>query len=144
MLLTSSNTLSKETKETLKKIKPSKVYIIGGTGAISNKVKQAVITEGSIPKGNIERVSGKDRYETSLKVAKVFKLKGTNVCFASGNNFPDALTGTCLASKLNAHIILINNVNVKTQKDYIATTKYVNRYFFGGKGVISDKIMNEF
>lgn len=144
VLLTSSNTLSKETKETLKKINPSKVYIIGGTGAISNKVKQAVITEGSIPKGNIERVSGKDRYETSLKVAKVFKLKGTNVCFASGNNFPDALTGTCLASKLNAHIILINNVNVKTQKDYITTTKYVNRYFFGGKGVISDKIMNEF
>lgn len=74
----------------MNKIKPSKVYIIGGTGAISDSIKEQVKSTTNITDKNVVRISGQDRYETSINIAKHFDLNG-DVTFALGENFPDAL-----------------------------------------------------
>lgn len=56
----------------------------------------------------IERISGKNRSETSIKVAE--KLGGVEKAFiTSGQKFPDALSSGTIAAKEKAPIILSNN-----------------------------------
>lgn len=45
----------------------------------------------------IKRIAGSDRYETSLEIAREFNSK--NIVIASGENFPDALSGALVAKK---------------------------------------------
>lgn len=137
--LSDPGSLSQSAIETIKKIKPSKVYIVGGTGAISDSIKDQVKNIANLPDDNIVRIWGQDRYETSLNIAKYFDLNSDTVTFASGENFPDALAGSVYSSKFNAPVILIND-NITNQKEYIDSKAYTNQVIFGGSGVISDAI----
>ena len=54
----------------------------------------------------VERVAGKDRYETAVKVGHFLEDKGKNVVLASGENFPDALSAGVYANHINARLLL--------------------------------------
>ncbi|WP_410506366.1 cell wall-binding repeat-containing protein [Haloimpatiens sp. FM7315] len=92
---------------------------------------------------NIVRLGGKDRYETSIKIAKYFHLNSDTVTFANGNSFSDALSGSALSSLKDAPLLLINNENVSKQKLYLDSTKYTKEIFYDGKGVISDTTIDK-
>lgn len=65
ILLTEKNKLTPETKQRLKEMRSVKnIIILGGEGIISNKV----FLELKAMKFNVERIGGKDRYETNLKM----------------------------------------------------------------------------
>lgn len=138
IVLTSKDKLTNQAKETLEKINPGKVYVVGGNGSISDNVKKEVKSITNLADGNIVRLWGADRYKTSLNIAKYFNLEGETVTFASGKNFPDALAGSILSTKYNAPLILIGD-EVSEQKKYIDNTKYTKQIFFGGEGSISKK-----
>lgn len=72
------------------------------------------------------RVSGKDRYETALEIAKLSFDKNNNAILASGQVFADSLSAVSLTKKHNAPIIL-------TQSDYL--TKNAKKYL-DGKNVL--------
>ena len=67
------------------------------------------------------RVSGKDRYETALQIAKLSFDKNNNAILASGQVFADSLSAVSLTKKHNAPIIL-------TQSNYLTENakKYLN------------------
>ena len=74
--------------------------------------------------GTAERIYGDDRYLTSLKVADQLKEnlgveKFQAIVVASGNEFADALSGTYLAAKKDAPILLVRQKCMDTIKDYI-------------------------
>ncbi|MDU5200393.1 cell wall-binding repeat-containing protein [Finegoldia magna] len=73
-----------------------------------------------------ERISGKDRYETALAIAKRSFNDNENVVLASGQVFADSLSAVSLTKKHNAPIIL-------TQSDYL--TKNAKKYL-DGKNVL--------
>lgn len=139
IVLSDSDALSSSAIETIKKIKPSKVYIVGGTGAISDNVKEQVKSISSLSEDNVVRICGMDRYETSLNIAKYFDLSSDTVTFASGENFPDALAGSVYASKYSAPVILVSG-NIKNQKSYVDDKSYINQVIFGGAGVVSENL----
>lgn len=139
IVLSDSNALSNSALETIKKVKPSKVYIVGGTGAISDNIKEQIKSTASLSEDNIVRIWGMDRYETSLNIAKHFDLSSDTVTFASGENFPDALAGSVYASKYNAPVILVNG-DIKNQKTYVDGKSYLNEVVFGGSGVVSESL----
>lgn len=142
IVLSDKDSLSDSAIQTIKKIKPSKVYIIGGTGAISDAVKDYIKTIANLSEDNISRIWGSDRYETSLNIAKYFDLSSDTVTFASGENFPDALAGSVYAAKYNAPVILVGG-DIKNQKNYIeekGENEFVNQVIFGGPGVISESL----
>ncbi|WP_039866482.1 cell wall-binding repeat-containing protein [Peptostreptococcus anaerobius] len=68
----------------------------------------------SIKKTFGKRISGKDRYETSMQIAKEFGNFDTAV-LASGRVFADALASTPLAKKLHAPILLTNGNDVSNE-----------------------------
>lgn len=87
------------------------------------------------------RFEGQDRYETSKVIAEQYCDTTTqNVILTSGNNFPDALASSVLASKLNAPILLVNKTASSTKKafEYIANHLDPNGrvYLIGGTGII--------
>ena len=84
-----------------------------------------------------KRVSGKDRYETALEIAKLSFDKNNNAILASGQVFADSLSAVSLTKKHNAPIIL-------TQSDSLTENakKYLNDknvFIVGGdKTVVND------
>ena len=140
IVLTQQNMLPNEVKETIKRQKISKVTIIGGEAAISKNVESEL---NGLGVKIIERVSGKDRFETSIAIAKQYKneLNLSNLYFASGMSFIDALPGSPLAAISNSPIILINNDDELpiTVRDFLenAPPSTPDVTIIGGYGVIS-------
>jgi putative cell wall-binding protein len=92
LLLTTPTKLPSETVAALRRIKPTKVVLLGGTGAISNTVlSQVRSTVGSsVP---VSRVGGANRFETAAKVSAATVPSASEVFLANGMDYPDALAG---------------------------------------------------
>ena len=85
------------------------------------------------------RVSGKDRYETALEIAKISFDKNNNAILASGEIFADSLSAVSLTKKHNAPIVL-------TQSDSLTENakKYLNGknvFIVGGNKTVVNDIM---
>ncbi|MDP4178386.1 MAG: cell wall-binding repeat-containing protein [Bacillota bacterium] len=135
ILLTSTNTISSSIKDDLSKIKPSTVYIVGGTGVVSSDVENSI--KALLPSSSIQRISGANRFETSMNVFTKFNLDTTNVVLASGLDFPDALSGSQLAAKLNASIVLADENNLDAQQVNYTNKGITDFYILGGTGAVS-------
>lgn len=102
LLLTGSKTLNENTKKELERIKPEKVYILGGDSTVSMDVEREI--SKSYP---VERVSGANRYKTSEKIGELrYKLLGKEIAkenitnyVADGEKYPDALAAGPLAGR---------------------------------------------
>ncbi|MBR9646992.1 cell wall-binding repeat-containing protein [Clostridium tyrobutyricum] len=136
ILLTSSNSLDNNTSSELSRLKVKNVYIIGGTGVVSSSVENAV----KKMKINVQRISGSDRYATSLEVAKKIS-KPEQIFIASGQGFADGLSISSYAASSGSPVLLINGNKLTN-----ATLQYVKdnsskMYVVGGTGVVSDSIV---
>lgn len=142
LLLTSTDTFTESFKEKLQQIKPSKLYIAGGLAAVSEENRNSMKNLLGLSDGDIIRLGGKDRYETSLKISDFFKLNSDTAVIANGESFPDALSGSSLAAFKSSPIILVNNQDVSMQKDFLHNSNYSNLIFLGGEGAINSDIKN--
>lgn len=141
ILFSDKNVLSADTKNAILKWGIENVFIIGGTGAISKSVEDQLKAMGQ----NVARISGEDRYETSLKIADEFleNMDPDYITIATGANFPDALAAGPLAAVKNSLMLLVNNSSSNTDlKNFISSNNFGNMYTIGGTGVISDAQMN--
>lgn len=106
ILLTRAAELPQTTQAELKKLAAPKTYIIGGEGAVSSKIIQGL--------SGIQRISGKDRYETAAQVYWFSKENLTNTpingipktYLVTGEDFPDALVAGALAAKQNTVLFM--------------------------------------
>lgn len=138
ILLTDKTDLASATKDFLANKTPTKSYILGGTGVVSDKIASQL-------KNNI-RLGGNSRYETNAAVLNHFadKFNYDKVYVASGENYPDALSGSVLAASNNSPLVLVGNIvdssvmsSVKSQHD-----KYNNIVVLGGIAVVSNTSAN--
>ncbi len=102
-----------------------KITAIGGKSSIR------------LPWFNGVRISGSDRYDTSLKIASL--IKKSNMILASGNNFPDALSAVDLVTSKDASLILVDNRLSKVQEKYIKENAS-NVFIVGGYASLSNYI----
>jgi putative cell wall-binding protein len=100
LLLVRRTALPDAVRQEIDRLGPSRVFVVGGAGAVSGAVVSAVAARPSVRV--VTRVSGADRYATSAEVARhvVSRLgpdfDGT-VYVARGDAFPDALAVSPLA-----------------------------------------------
>ncbi|AZV58362.1 cell wall-binding repeat-containing protein [Clostridium sp. AWRP] len=133
IFMTKADSLPDETKDLILSINPSTVYIIGGQASVEDKVlTQLKSLVPSLSDDNIKRIDGQTRYDTSLNICKYFNVNTDTAVLASGVNFPDALSGSTLASKLNAPIILTDGKNITNQKSFMDPKGYKNVTILGG------------
>lgn len=140
ILMSDSSSLPDETIQEIKQVQPNSVYIIGGQASLSdNIINQIKSLLPSIQDNNINRIGGTSRYDTSLLICKYFNMNTNTAVIANGEKFPDALSGSALAAKLNAPIILANSIDIPDQKNFLdSTTNYTNLILLGGQSAISE------
>lgn len=113
-------------------------YIVGGTGVLDGSLDK------SLP--NSIRLSGSDRYATNLAVNNEFAsgLNFDTVYLATGNSFPDALSGSALAAKNNAPIILTDKNSISTDTLNFMKSKHVKHVvIIGGTGAVSQAVEDQ-
>ncbi|MGX8127550.1 S-layer protein SlpA [Clostridioides difficile] len=103
LLLTSKDKLDSSVKSEIKRVldlktseevKGKTVYIAGGV----NSVSKEVVTELESMGLKVERFSGDDRYETSLKIADEIGLDNDKVYVVGGTGLADAMSIASVAS----------------------------------------------
>ncbi len=107
--------------------------IVGGTGAVSESVEQQLRELGTV-----ERLSGKDRYLTSVAVAERLFPEADTVVLAYGKNFPDGLCGGPLAYAIGAPLLLVDDTHTAAAAEYRTVHRVQRGVILGGSGAVSD------
>jgi len=103
VLLTRPDALPLATATELARLRPGRVVIVGGPGAVTGNVTTAI--KPIVPV--VERAAGIDRYSTAVEVAKRYLPASKSLVVATGLAFPDALAAVPLAAALGAPILLV-------------------------------------
>ncbi len=139
-ILLVGNTISDDQKQYLTDEGPTKAWIIGGEGAVSADIADEL--KEFVPESSTTRLAGKNRYETSFKVADEF-YKGSyeTAVIVYGQNFPDGLSGGAVAWVISAPVLLAMNndaMNAYVAPWAVGSGAY-NSITFGGAGLVSDE-----
>ena len=109
------------------KIKALKLSIL--TGIIFMCSSNIIFAEKPI---NISRISGSDRYDTSVKISEEINNNGI-ISIASGEHFADALSAGWLATQCKAPLLLVKKNEVpKNVYDRIVLLKANKTALVGG------------
>ncbi|RBP04735.1 cell wall-binding repeat-containing protein [Rossellomorea aquimaris] len=127
IVLTESNTLPSSTKKITDQ--KAETIIVGGKGVISAKV------ESKLP--GTTRYGGIDRYETARNIIEGLPMEKERAYVATGTNFADALTGSVLAAKENAPILLVKKEAIPSPIKKLLNSYDSFRILGGGNAVSS-------
>ncbi len=139
ILLTRKSFLPEIVLNEIKRLEPNEVIIVGGTGAVSNNVRDKLKSEGF----NITRIGGADRYYTSAMVASAIGSPLKKAVIATGENFSDALAISSYAAKNRIPILLVQKYSIPYKiKEQLRKLSITNTIIVGGTGVVSSSVEN--
>ncbi|MHA7139620.1 cell wall-binding repeat-containing protein [Rossellomorea arthrocnemi] len=137
LLLTESTKVPSVTIKEIRRLNAKNIILLGGKNAVSESVKNTL--QGYV-KGDVNRIGGKDRFETSLLISK--KLPASSKAIVvNGENFPDAIASAPYAAK-NGHPILLTKANHLPQFTRQALKNKKSTYVIGGQTVINKQVEN--
>ncbi|WP_417898866.1 cell wall-binding repeat-containing protein [Bacillus haimaensis] len=129
ILLTEKSYIPGPTKTLL--TNASNTIVVGGTSVVSNHLLKLM------PKA--VRVSGSTRYETAYKIGTEFNFSSNTGLVVNGHDFPDALTGSVLAAKLNAPLLLVNPSYLPVETQNLVDAKGFNQLsVLGGTAAVKN------
>ena len=135
ILLTGDSSLNSITEKAIKEWGIKNVIVVGGDKQVSNGVISKLQNDGL----SVERIAGKTRVETSLKLAERVNPNPEKVIFANGRTYADALIASYLSKKENAPIVLIDKENVPVSvKEYLRKNKIKDSIILGGDSSIAN------
>jgi putative cell wall-binding protein len=139
VLLAVRDDLPGPTATELSRLKPERIVVVGGSGAISDHVLD--LLKGYAP--TVERIAGADRYATAtLLTASTFQ-PGAPLFVASGEAFPDALAGGATAGRSGGALLLVPRDSlpnsVATEADRL---KPASITVLGGAASVSDAVVD--
>ncbi|WP_151524662.1 cell wall-binding repeat-containing protein [Serinicoccus kebangsaanensis] len=138
VLLTRVNSLPSATAEALEAIDPANIVIVGGEAAVSEDVEEALA-----PYGEVTRISGPTRYETAALIAEQYG-EVDHVYVASGEDFPDALSGSALAGSEGVPVLLTRPDRVlDTVSEALSTMGDPEVHILGGSAAVSQEVFEE-
>lgn len=146
ILLANKNELTQETEEEIVRLlgenpDSKTIYIVGGTNTISQELEKGLNKLGV---KSVERISGSDRYGTSLAIAnKLDSSKNIeNKAFVvGGNGEADAMSISAKAAELNAPIIVTNKNKLSQEISKFLNGKEIE--IIGGNNSVSKSVENE-
>lgn len=103
ILLTAKGTLPAETVTELRRLRPARIVVIGGTGSISSTVAKSLASYATTR--SVTRVGGADRYASSALVGARY-ASATRVLVSPGASFQQATAAAALAGKLKIPVLL--------------------------------------
>lgn len=139
ILLTQKKNLPNAVVTELKRLRPANIVVLGGTGAVTGSIVKKLKTFTS---GSVTRLAGDNRYSTAVAVAShAFRTGADTVFLATGESYPDALTGGPIAARLGAPVILVKKDQIPgvvlTELKRLGAKKIV---ILGAKGAITNRV----
>ncbi|GAA0707346.1 cell wall-binding glycosyl-hydrolase Cwp19 [Paraclostridium ghonii] len=144
ILLTNRNDIPSSTMNEIKRLNPSEVVLIGTDDVTGDNLIK--ILKGSMPKLNVNRIGGIDRYETSLLIAKeISKYKNIDTIYvANGFKEADALSVASHAGEEIQPIILTDTYKMDDGVyNWLKLKGIKNAYFIGDNEVVGDNIIEK-
>ncbi|MCK4777154.1 MAG: cell wall-binding repeat-containing protein, partial [Actinomycetia bacterium] len=143
ILLTLKDTIPSYTQQALDDLGITDTIITGGTGVVSNSIQNQLPSP--------IRKSGANRYATSAEIARyaiTLGLSWDTMLIATGDNYPDALTGGAFGSRIGAPMLLVNPNNLDSSpeiKNLIVSnkTKADRVIILGETGAVSANVESQ-
>jgi putative cell wall-binding protein len=139
VLLVRRDELPAVTAAEIERLAPERIVVLGGKTAVSSPV--VVALQGYAP---VSRLAGVNRYATAAQVASTFR--SASVAYvATGENFPDALAGSAVASAPGGGPILLVHRDVVP----VVTAAALERLglerivILGGTAAVSEHVRQE-
>lgn len=138
VLLVPQGGLTAEIRRVLAIRPPDRVVLVGGADAVPSLIDKEV--RALLPKADVVRYEGTDRYKTAAVVAaQVWPQGAQRAFFASGFDFPDALTASAISGDNKAPLLLTTpECTPAVTARAAASLKVVDRFVFGGPAVTAD------
>jgi len=114
-------------------ISGGRIYILGGTAAVSEK------SEKMFGDYNVIRLAGDTRFETNLKILEEAHVPHDVLLVATGNNFADSLS----ASAVGLPILLVGDKLKDDQLAMLEEEPFEKIYILGGEKAVSSEIEAE-
>lgn len=135
LLLTPRTSLPRDVAEELHELKPTGISILGGTGAVSEEVASQLAQVAPVT-----RLSGADRFETSVAVAKAAfgETAPPSALLATAVSFADALVGSMIAGARNVPLLLAQQNCLPTPVFTYAGDAALT--LIGGRSALSDSV----
>lgn len=144
VILTSPNALSSQARELIQSLGVSHVQIVGGTAAVSSTVESELATIA----GDVTRIAGADRYDTSLKVLDAVRAangSSSSVIIATGANYADALSIGSWAWNTSSPIVLVPKAGSLSAeaRSKLTSAGFTNAVIVGGAAAVSQTVESE-
>ncbi|NQX35222.1 cell wall-binding repeat-containing protein [Herbiconiux sp. VKM Ac-2851] len=141
VLLTRKDALPEAVRAELARVHPMKIIVLGGTASISEATFGQILPLAPA----VERIGGADRFEVSAAAAHdAFPTAPLPVSFvASGENFPDALSGAAAAGHRGGPVLLVRkSVISPAVLDELDREKPAALAVLGGPQAIDDTVFD--
>ncbi|MBQ2879767.1 MAG: cell wall-binding repeat-containing protein, partial [Anaerotignum sp.] len=112
--------------------------IIGGPLAVNTNVETELTAFG-----DVSRVYGTSRFDTSVVVAEKFFSNPVSMVLAYAQNFPDGLSGGPLAYNVDGPLVLTQNGKQAAAKAYADENGIKGGYVMGGTMLIADDTVRD-
>ncbi|EPR77586.1 putative cell wall binding repeat 2-containing protein [Leifsonia rubra CMS 76R] len=146
LLLTETNSLPSAIAAEVRRLKPTQIVVVGGTGVVSAKVVSQLGTISSVDEP-VLRLEGSNRYTTSRAIARDAFSSGADIAFiATGANFPDALAASPAAAHLGGPVILVNGNSSSLDsatRELLVELGVTKVKIAGGTGVVTESIKKD-
>ncbi|MBD7963171.1 cell wall-binding repeat-containing protein [Fictibacillus norfolkensis] len=131
ILLTTDKKVPLSTQRALRGKKNT--FVIGGEGSVGKEVFKKL----PAPK----RIGGADRFEVSANIIRQLYTKLDGAYLATGLSFADALTGSVMAAKENAPLLLTRPDVLPAFSNKVIQDKKIKEFVvLGGKGSVQENI----
>jgi putative cell wall-binding protein len=122
----------------LARLRPQRVLLLGGTGAVSGAAADQLLAAG-LP---VERLAGAGRYETAALVSQTVFPVGVPVAYvATGADYPDALAGAAAAGAAGGPVLLVGRDTLPpATAAELARLKPSSLVVLGGPGAVSTAV----
>ena len=129
-----------EIKRVCKNLNRKTVYVVGGENSVPAKAVSQLEEMGAV----VERLSGTDRYETSLEVARHLKEDSKDLYIVGGDGAADAMSISPVAAtqfesgKVSPILVVPKNNIKKSTREFVKTNfGGSNAYIIGGENSVS-------
>jgi len=145
VLLCASTSLPETTRVELARLRPTKLYVVGGTSSVSD----AVVAKAKSAAGaaTVVRLGGASRYDVAanvaLEIGKLSPSTATSVMIASGEKWPDSAIGAVAAAMSKRPLLLVHGGGVPAATaSAMKTLKVTQTAVFGGEATLPPAVIS--
>jgi putative cell wall-binding protein len=143
LLLVQPNRLPAATAEELSRLRPGRIVVLGGTGAVNDGVLAAL--QPYATSGTVTRLAGLDRYETAIAISQATTPGPVSTVYvATGRAFADGLAGSPPAARAGVPMLIVNpaglSASVAAELRRLNPSRVV---VLGGPGAVPDAVVDQ-